>query len=256
MSKIDLMKMTKSLWREVGKQSPQLLTGIGIAGMITTTVLAVKATPKALRLMDSEKVKKGRFELTPTETVKVAWKPYVPAIVTGVVSTICLVSSCSVSTRRTAAIATAYKLSETALAEFREKAVEVVGEKKVKEIKEKIVEDKMIKDPVSKKGVIIAGGNTLCYDSISGRYFNSDIETIKKAVNEINRQMTYDMYVSLTEFYNEIGLEPTSISDEIGWNLDDGLVEMNYTSKLADDGTPCLSLEYNIAPRYDFSRLF
>ena len=256
MSKIDLMKMTKSLWREVGKQSPQLLTGIGIAGMITTTVLAVKATPKALQLIDSEKVKKGRFELAPTEMVKVAWKPYVPAIVTGVVSTVCLIGSCSVSTRRTAAIATAYKLSETALAEFREKAVEVVGEKKVKEIKEKITEDKMIKDPVSKKEVIIAGGNTLCYDSISGRYFRSDIETIKKAVNEINRQMTYDMYVSLTEFYNELGLEPTSISDEIGWNLDDGLVEMNYTSKLADDGTPCLSLEYNIAPRYDFSRLF
>ncbi len=37
------------------KHSPEILTGIGIAGMITTTVMAVKATPKALILLEEKK---------------------------------------------------------------------------------------------------------------------------------------------------------------------------------------------------------
>lgn len=39
------------------KHSPEILTGIGLAGMITSTVLAVKATPKALILIDNYKRK-------------------------------------------------------------------------------------------------------------------------------------------------------------------------------------------------------
>ena len=36
------------------KHSPEILTGIGIAGMVTTTVMAVRATPKALDLLEKE----------------------------------------------------------------------------------------------------------------------------------------------------------------------------------------------------------
>ena len=39
------------------KYSPQILTGIGITGMIATTVTAVRATPKALRLIDEREIK-------------------------------------------------------------------------------------------------------------------------------------------------------------------------------------------------------
>lgn len=256
MNKSNVMRFAKDLWKGVNKHSPQILTGIGVAGMITTTVLAVKATPKAMRLIERKKQEKFA-PLTPMETVKAGWKPYAPAVVTGVASTVCLIGSCSVSTRRTAALATAYKLSETALSEFKEKAIETVGEKKVKEIKDKIAEDKLSKNPVSSSEVIVTEkGNTLCYDTISGRYFFSDIDHIKKAVNRVNRQLTYDMYISLTEFYGEIGLTQTKISDEIGWNLDDGLLEVDFSSKLSDDGRPCLVMDYNIAPRYDFSRLY
>ena len=256
MRKNDVMKLAKSVWKGVNKHSPQILTGIGVAGMWTAVVLTNQAATKAEKLINRKKQEKGT-QLTVVETVQAGWKPYVPAVVTGVASTVCLIGSCSVSTRRTAALATAYKLSETALAEFKEKAIETVGEKKVKEIKERIVEDKLASDPVTNSEVMGTGrGNTLCYDTISGRYFTSDIESIRKAVNLVNRQLTYDMYISLTEFYGEIGLTSTKISDEIGWNLDDGLLEVDFTSKIADDGRPCLVMDYNIAPRYDFSRLY
>ena len=48
-------QIVKNAWRSlrktVQKHSPEILTGIGIAGMIATAAIAVKATPKALRKM-------------------------------------------------------------------------------------------------------------------------------------------------------------------------------------------------------------
>ena len=43
-----LSKFVMDTKRMVYKHSPEILTGIGVAGMITSTILAVKATPKAL----------------------------------------------------------------------------------------------------------------------------------------------------------------------------------------------------------------
>lgn len=262
MNKADVSRFFKGIGRSVSKRSPEILTGIGIAGMVTTTVLAVKATPKAITLIEEEKERQSREtgedcqHLTPVDTVKVAWKPYIPAMVTGVASAMCLIGSCSVNTRRTAAIATAYKLSETALTEFKEKAVETIGEKKVKEIKDKISKDKVEKDPVSRHNVIVTDkGNTLCYDAAAGRYFKSDIERIKRAVNEVNRRMIYDNYVSLNEFYDELDLDHTELGDELGWNLDTGLIDVDFSSQIAEDGTPCIVVSYRVAPRYDYSKL-
>lgn len=278
MDKQSVSRFVKGVGNWTSKRSPEILTGLGIAGMITTTVLAVKATPKALKLIEEEKERKSdelhreRYKelekytveefledakLTPLEVVKAAWKPYIPAIVTGTVSVACLIGASSVSLRRNAALATAYKLSETALNEFKDKAVEVVGEKKVKEIKEGIAEDKIKKNPVSSSEVIITEkGNTLCCEAVSGRYFRSDMEKIRKAVNDLNRRMTFENYVSLTDFYNEIGLQPNKYSDNIGWNIEKGLIELDFSSHLADDGTPCIMVDYLVAPYYDFDRYY
>lgn len=259
MKKADVLKLVKVVKSGVERKAPEILTGIGIAGMATTIVLAVKATPKAMELIEQRELEIAERDdtdirnLTAIETVKTAWKPYVPALLTGLGSTACLIGGISVSARRTAALATAYKISETALSEYKEKMIEVVGEKKAQAIKEKIDGEKLEKDPVSKREVIITEkGNTLCYDMLSGRYFKSDIEKIKKAVNEINRQLTYDFYVSLNEFYDELGLPDTKLGGELGWNLDDGLVEPSFSSQIADDGTPCIVLDYNVAPRYNY----
>ena len=160
----------------VSKRSPEILTGIGIAGMITTTIVAVKATPKALKLIEKKKTELQVDKLSPIETIKTAWKPYIPAIITGVTSTGCLIGATSLNVRRTAALATAYKLSETALSEYREKVTDYIGERKEKSLRDEIAEDRIQKNPVTKSEVVITDkGKTLCFDPISGRYFYSTI---------------------------------------------------------------------------------
>lgn len=255
MNKPNVGKILKNMQRVISKRSPEILTGIGIAGMVTTTVLAVKATPKALDLIAQAEDEK-QDTLKPVEVVKAAWKPYIPAAVTAAFSISCLVGASSVGIRRNAALATAYKLSETALSEYKDKVAETIGERKERAIREKIREDRIENNPVSNNQVIVASkGNTLCYDAISGRYFKSDIDRIKRAENELNKRMLSEMYISLNEFFDELGLDHISLGDELGWCLDDGLIEIDFSSHIADDGTPCLVVDYRVAPKYDYSKL-
>lgn len=254
MGKTNLATITKDIRKFASKRSPEILTGIGIAGMITTTILAVRATPKALELIEEQKEEESVDELSSFEVVKVAWKPYIPAMVTCIASTACLIGASSVNTKRNAALATAYKLSETALSEYRDKVVETIGEKKERIVRDKVAEERVKKNPVSKNEVIITGnGKTLCFDPISGRYFMCSIETIKKAENTLNKQMLHDIsgYVSLNEFYDELGLDHTSVGNDLGWNTNQ-LIDIDFSSQLNDNGEPSVVLDYLVAPKCDY----
>ena len=254
MAKPTMTQAMKQFRFKVSKHSPEILTGIGIAGMIATSVLAVQATPKALKLIELKKEELEVETLAKKEVLKTTWKCYIPAAATGVISTACLIGASSVNIRRNAALAAAYTLSDTALREYREKVVETLGEKKDQVIREKIAEDHIKNDPVSTKEIIVTGkGNTRCYDLHSGRYFTSDIDLIKKAVNELNRQIVLDMYVSLNEFYDLLGLSHSDLGYDLGWNIDSGLVEIDFSSHLSEDNVPCLAIKYSVAPKYGYS---
>lgn len=263
-----LTKFIKDARSALSKHSPEILTGIGIAGMITTTILAVKATPKALRLIEAAEMDKydevhddqstGREELTAVETVKAAWKPYIPAIVTGVASVGCLAGGCSIHARRNAALATAYQLSTTALKEYKAKVVETIGEKKEQKIRESISNDKLEKNIANEQTVIITGtGHTMCYDVHSDRRFQSDIDKIKRAMNELNYRMNsgMEMYISLNEFYDYIGLKHTQAGETMGWRIDRGLIDIYFGSTLIDD-QPYVTIEFLNPPDYGFNTLY
>ena len=256
MNKAGLKQTIKSAERVLTKYSPGILTGIGIAGMIGATFMAVKATPKALYLIETKKEEAEVEELTPIETIKTCWTCYIPATLTTVLSAVCLIGASTVSAKRNAALATAYSISEAALREYQEKVVEVIGEKKEKAVRDAVAKDQIERDPVTKSEVVIidSNSNTLCYEPLSGRYFKSTIDKIKKAEIKLDRQMIQEMYVSLNDFYWEIGLDGTDLGDKMGWNLSKGYMDLSFSSQLADDGTPCAVIVYGIPPVYDYQR--
>lgn len=257
MSKLNLKQMLKTLGLGIKKHSPAILTGIGITGMLTTTVLAVKATPRALDLIEATKEELNKKELTPVETIKTTWKCYIPAASTCAASVACLIGASSVNAKRNAALATAYKLTETAFVEYKNKVVETIGEKKEKAVHDSIAKDHVDRNPVTNTEVIITDkGHTLCYDELSGRYFYSDIEKIKKAANEVNRRMLDEMYVSLNEFYYELGLDGTGLGEQLGWNATRGLIDLNFSATVSSDDRPCIVVDHHVPPTYDFATSF
>lgn len=277
MDKTNVTKYFKMAKRLLSKRSPEILTGIGIAGMVTTTVLAVKATPKALELIEEEKRAQDRAlldeaektgsdvaaqvsRLKAIETVKVAWKPYIPAMLTGMASIACLIGAQSVSTRRHAALYSAYKLSETALTEYKDKVVETIGEKKEKQIKQKIAEDKVdkaIEDIKENKTKVVVSedGDTWFIDAYSQMPFKSTVNKIDKAINELNRDMVVyaPSGASLSDFYDKLDLPHTGYSDQVGWTLDDGPIEKDISDAIVKDGKAYIILDFMVRPQYDFN---
>jgi hypothetical protein len=256
MSKTNLSSILNSVSKFTSKHTPEILTGLGIAGMVSTTVLAVRATPKAIRILEDKKAELNTPKLPKIEVVKSCWKCYTPAILTGIVSAACLIGANSVNARRYAALTTAYKLSETALTEYREKVVETIGTKKEQTVRDKVAAEVVQKNPVSNSEVIVTGnGESLCFDPMSSRYFMSSIEKIHKAVNEINRGMIQHILgsASLNDFYDELNIARTEVGDILGWNTDN-LLEISISSHITDDGRPAVVIDYITRPVYDYDR--
>lgn len=245
--KIDLNEITKALVMGAKKHAPEILTGIGIAGMISAAVLTAKATPRAIELMKEKKNETDKQTLTAGETVCTVWKCYIPAVVTIAASAACIIGGNSINLRRNAALAAAYTLSETAFRDYREQAAETLGETKEKEIRHDAVQRAVNRQPVS--DVCITGkGHDLCYDPSHGQRFESDIESIRRSVNYLNQQLLRDPFgcITLNEFYNELGLSETTLGNNFGWTVEKGIIEVDFSSCISEDGRPCLVLNYNI----------
>ena len=257
MGKFNLEAAAKSIKEVLERHTPEILTGIGVAGMVTSTVLAVKATPKAYLLVNDREDELEVEKLPVTELVKTTWKCYIPAAVTCGASIACLVGASSVNFKRNAALATAYKLSEAALSEYKDAVIETIGEKKEQSVRDKVAEERLKKNPVSKSEIIVTdNGTTLCYDPVGNSYFKSNIQQIESAKNKLNARMLSENYVSLNDFYDELGIGPTKLGEDLGWDIyKDGLIDIAFSSQLAEDGTPCLVMDYSIAPRYEYYKV-
>ena len=133
--------------------------------------------------------------------------------------------------------------------------VETIGEKKERTIRDKVAEERINKNPVNQSAIVVTGkGNTRCFDTITKRRFTSDIEAMNRIVNELNKRMINgDDYISLNEFYYEIGLDSCLVGDELGWNVQDNLIELDFSAQLDTDGVPCIVVDYVYPPTRGFS---
>jgi hypothetical protein len=228
--------------------SPEILTALGVAGVVTTSYLAGKASFEASEIIRKEEDEgraiagtKNRFK----EYGKLVWKCYIPPTISGVVTIGCVVGASKASSRRTAAAVTAYSLTQRAFDEYREKVVEQLGKGKDRKVRDELAQDHVTSNPPVSREVIITGkGNFLCREDFTGRYFRSDMETLRRAENQINYMIVHDLFVCLEEFYDLIGLPGTSESGKVGWNSDK-LLELKVTTTLSEDDEPCLVFNYN-----------
>jgi hypothetical protein len=246
---MNFMQLAKNAEKFAIDNSPAILTAIGITGTLTTAYLTGKASIKACRMLEAE----PPFETDRKNAIKKVWKLYIPPVVTGAITVAAIVSANHVSSRRTTAMATAYSISERAFSEYKDKVVEKIGEKKEREYRDEIAQDRVNNNPVSENQVIITdNGDVLCFDHFTGRYFKSSMETLKQAENEVNHLIITQGYASLSDFYHDVGLPATSLSDSVGWNSDK-LLQLEFSTVLSQDNRPCISIDFDISPSRKFS---
>lgn len=257
--------LSKNVGKFLGSNSPAILSGFAVAGVISTTVLAVAVTPEALRQVALERRKvQDDFEfhrsekeyLTKGDIFRTTWKVYIPVAIMGTATIACVIGSNAIGSRRQAALATAFTLADKARVEYQEKVVSTLGETKERAIREEIAVDNMNrKDDLNKEVLPGSSGDQLTFDSITGRYFWSDAETVKQAVNNLNAELNRNMYASLNDFFDLLDLPRVPMGDDIGWNSD-RLLEVTYGSGLTKDKKPCLSINYSTYPKQGYSRVW
>jgi len=238
----------------IAENSAALLTGTGVIGVVTTAVLAGKASFKAARVIEDlamEDISGG--PVTTKEQVKAVAPLYIPAIASGVTTIGAIVFSYRISVSKSAALAAAYGISEKAFSEYKEKVLEHVTPKKAQEIKDDVAQQQITNNPPpSSQVMVVADGDILCLDTFSGRYFRCSIEKIRRAENDLNFAIAEHNAASLGTFYEMVGLPQTDISERFFWGLNNN-IEIDYTTKMTEDGRPCVVVTFTNppTPKYD-----
>jgi hypothetical protein len=251
--------IARRLAKLTADNSPVILTAIGVVGTLTTAYLTGKASFKAAQILDDHEtlvLQKEAEPLTTREKAQTVWKLYIPPASSAVCTIACIILANRIGGRRAAALAAAYAISERGFEEYRQKVAEKIGMTKEQKVRDEIAQDRVNRNPPPGNEVVLLGdGSVLCQDHFSGRYFLSDMETLKKAQNDINYTLINDYYASLTDFYQKVGLPSTGISDEFGWNAN-RLLELSFSTTLAPESNkPCLVVDFVVTPIRNFYRV-
>ena len=217
------------------RNSSLILSIVSGIGVVTTTALAIKATPKALELIKEKQEEKGE-QLTPIEVIKTAWLPYVPTGISMFGTIACIFGSQYLNMRHQASLVSAYTILDNAYKQYMLKAEEALGEEKALEVKKEL-----IKNYIDADNIDLKHDEHLFFDYQTLRYFYSTFEKVEQAEKELNQQLAATGYASVNDFYNYLGIPGMIYSDRMGWTDEGHYQEMIFEHQRVemDDGLEC-----------------
>lgn len=244
----------------LSENAATVLTAGGVVGTVTTGTLAWRAGYKtAFKAIELSEQDISGGEVTKMEIAKETWQINIPPVIIGSLAVSSIVAANLVSARKAAALAAAYAIADGRLEEYKGKVAEKLTGPKNKAINDEIAQDRVTKNPPNDREVIIiASGEVLCHDSLTGRYFHSTVEQIRQAEHKINNELANCQYASLSDFFDELGLKATAYSDTVGWSVlnQDVPFELQLSSVMTPDQKPCISIDYSILPTPDYNRSY
>ena len=237
----------------VANNGSLLLTGTIIGTNLLTAVVSGVNTHKAdIEIFDTEDAQ-GRI-LEPKEKAVIYAKHHIGTGICILGHGSAAVGSYNLGKSKIAALDTALNLASSAAATYKDAVVEKLGEEKAQEIEQTIAERAVREHPIQEGGVIYtAAGETACLDILSGRMFGTNVNKLREAQNNLNDAMLsdpYDSWVTLNDYYQELGLEPLPVGWDIGWDFNiDGQLHFNIASTIDSEGRPVLTVDPDARPK-------
>ena len=237
------------------RSSPTILTVLGIAGVVGTTVMAIKATPKAMKLIKAKKDELNTDKLTPTELVQTTWKCYIPSALIGAGTIVCIIGIGVMDKRNQAALTSAYAMLNESYKQYRQAAKKVYGEDADNKIHAEMAKDarvasyewgyqvyNMDMDPESEQ--------LLFYDLTSKKYFTTTMAAVLNAQYHVNRNLAVRGDCSLNEYLSFLGIDGVDKGDEMGWDIsymveemDSYWLDFNNQKTTLEDGLECITID-------------
>ena len=249
-----MKKLIRSSKQFLRKNGSTILTCVGGVGVVATTVMAVKATPKAMQLIKAAEEEKGE-KLTRMETIKIAGPIYAPSTIAGIATIVSIFGANVLNKRTQASLLSAYTLIDQSFKDYKNHVEEGYGEEANANIRERIAKDKYVERKTE-----LGGENRLFYDFYSGRYFNSTMEKVLAAEFALNRQIILGECAYLNDFYQELGIPFIQAGDEVGWSrghmcnvYQQEWVDFNHQDVTQDDGLECCIITFMQDPTVDFA---
>lgn len=237
----------------IERNGSTILTCIGGVGVVATTVAAVKATPKAVRLLEQAEAKKEE-PLTMLEKVQVAAPSYIPTILIGVSTIACIFGANMLNKRQQASLLSAYALLDNSYKEYKKKVTELYGDDA-----DQNVRNELAKDNYNDSDIEYEDDKLLFYDEYSRQFFNATMEEVLNAEYTLNRDLSYHGYVKLNELYDLLKLPRTDFGEVLGWSSNMIFecqwycwIEFHHRKVVMDDGLECYILEILTEPIPDF----
>lgn len=242
--------------------APTVLSIAAIGGMVATAILAAKASRKAeLRRAEVEN-DKGCI-LNKTEVVLTVAPIYIPAVVTGVSTAICILGANVLNRRQQAALTSAYALAGESFRKYKNKVKDIYGEEAHRKILEELDVETITASDIQAPGLV--GNSCLSFDhpeerhifilETENRRFESTFSKVLAAEYHLNRNYSLGGLVELNELYRFLGLKETELGSRLGWSLGSGVdwVDFNHVKTTLPDGTSCFHIEMPFGPSADFA---
>lgn len=230
------------LQKFVKKNGSIILTIVGAAGVVGTSVLTAKATIKATQLVEIATEEKGEA-LTKKETVRITAPAYIPAVLMGASTIACIFGANILGKRSQAALTSAYALLDQSYKDYKKKVQEIYGEEANDTISRELAKDKYDAEEHKEEN----DEKRLFYDDYSGQYFRASNETILRAEYELNKMVSDGFGATVNDYFELVGLPKTDYGDYVGW--ESGQLYSHYWSDwihfthqkvIMDDGLECL----------------
>ena len=254
--KINIKSFARVALGYARENTPLIMTATAIGGVVTPATLASQAGARIERLHDFSDAPEQQPAKT-IDYVKRTWKVWIPTVISGALTIGSVVMIHYTHQKRYAALMGLYALGNQAFQEYRESIDEVLDDKTKEEVKQRVVSKAVHRN---EDDLDEALGDvremTLCYDTFSGRFFQSDIESIRRAENEFNKGLISHNYGSLNELYSLMGIGGVGAGEDIGWNSDN-LLSIGYNSILTERGVPAMSIDFHdCLPTHNYYKNF
>lgn len=239
----------KPILKMVAKFCQKNATKILAGGAIISEVVGFWMMHKQAPVVH-EKLEALPEDATTMDKIKTAAPLYLPAALMLLTSSGCIVGGCALGEARLAAMTNLAMMSEAALAKYERKVVETIGEDEAKklhsEIANEVANEKVLPEPT--RVIATSNGSDIFYDPLSERYFASCEKAIYDAANSFNNKYgvnSMEMFGSVNDWYDELGISQAILGEYAGWNIDHTLkVSLPREWENTPDGRPCKRIVY------------
>lgn len=207
-----------NIMRFIKLYQADICTCIGATGVIITAVLAAKASPKAIDILQDEQFKKND-KLNTFEKLKVVMPVYLPAIISGVVSIACILESNTTHKRRELELISACSIANAAYHRYRENV------KKVKADLDADILENVVKERTTDATyhTSVSGTEEMYYEPFSDTCFKADPHTVAVAEYLVNKKFMEKGYASLNDFLGYLGIPKSELGAAYGWTVETGI---------------------------------